>query len=70
MKNELNVFFVSNSTCYYFTDELYGLLRAAGYDQVTLALVYYGGCSIKQHYEWVKDAVSKYELRQTWTSYF
>lgn len=63
VKKEINVFFVSNSTCYYFVDELYGLLSAAGYDQVTLALAYYGGCSIKQHYEWIKDSSSNYEFR-------
>lgn len=59
----MNVFFVSNSTCYYFTDELYGLLSAAGYHDVTLALVYYSGCSLQQHCEWMNASVSNYELR-------
>lgn len=63
MKQEISVFFVSNSTCYYFVDELYGLLSDAGYDQATLALAYYPGCSIKQHYEWIKDSSSNYEFR-------
>ncbi len=59
----MNIFFVSNSTCYYFTDELYGLLSAAGYEDVTLALVYYSGCSIQRHYEWMKESASNYEFR-------
>ena len=59
----LNVFFVSNSTCYYFTDELYGLLEAAGYQNVNLGLVYYSGCSIKQHYEWSQSGKSNYQFR-------
>ena len=61
--NALNVFFVSNSTCYYFTDELYGLLTAAGYENVTLALNYYSGCPIKTHYEWWKAGLAGYQLR-------
>ena len=59
----MNVFFVSNSTCYYFTDELYGMLSASGREDATLALVYYGGCSVQQHYEWMRDSESNYEFR-------
>ena len=49
------VLFVSNSTCYYFTDELMGLLKAAGYENVTLALTYYSGCSVKCHHRWLME---------------
>ena len=59
----LNVFFVSNSTCYYFTDELYGLLNAAGYEDVTLALVYYDGCPLEKHYKWLQEGAANYEFR-------
>lgn len=59
----MNVFFVSNSTCYFFTDELFGLLSAAGHDDATLALVYYGGCSVRQHCEWLRESASNYEFR-------
>lgn len=59
----MNVFFVSNSTCYYFTDALYGMLTAAGYENVTLALNYYSGCSIMKHYEWWKTKKAGYQLR-------
>ena len=60
---ELNVFFVSNSTCYYFTDELYGLLTAAGYEDVTLALAYYSGCPLEKHYNWLQQDNAGYQLR-------
>ena len=59
----MNVFFVSNSTCYYFTDELYGLLTAAGDDDVNLSLVYYSGCSVQRHHLWWKEKKSAYQLR-------
>lgn len=59
----MNVFFVSNSTCYYFADELYGLLAAAGHEDVTLGLVYYSGCSIKQHNQWRKADNNGYQFR-------
>ena len=60
----MNVLFVSNSTCQFFTDELYGIFAAAGLEDVTLALVYYGGCSVRQHYEWSQDkTVANYQLR-------
>lgn len=59
----MNVFFVSNSTCYYFTDELYGLLNAAGFEDVTLGLVYYSGCSIARHHQWLLEGASNYQFR-------
>lgn len=59
----MNVFFVSNSTCYFFMDELYGLLNAAGYKDVTLALVYYSGCPLEKHYRWLCEGVCDYEFR-------
>ncbi len=60
---ELNIFFVSNSTCYYFIDELYGLLTEAGYKDVTLALVYYSGCPLEKHYTWLQQDYAGYQLR-------
>jgi len=60
---ELNIFFVSNSTCYYFTDELMGLLNAAGYEDVTLALVYYSGCPIQKHHQWFLEGAANYQFR-------
>ena len=59
----LNVLFVSNSTCYYFTDELMGILNAAGYEDVTLALTYYSGCPIQKHHQWLLEGASNYQFR-------
>lgn len=59
----MNVLFISNSTCYYFTDELMGLLQAAGYEDVTLALVYYSGCSIQRHHQWYLEGAKNYQFR-------
>lgn len=56
----MNVLFVSNSTCFYFPDELVGMLSAAGYRDVKLCLVYSSGCSIKQHYDWWKAKEAHY----------
>ena len=59
----LNVFFVSNSTCYYFTDELYGLLAATGKSDVKLCLAYISGCSLQKHYEGYRLKRSDYQYR-------
>lgn len=59
----MNVLFISNSTCCYFTDELLGMLEAAGYKDVNLCVTYYSGCSIKQHNQWRKDGTANYEFR-------
>jgi len=59
----LNILFVSNSTCYYFPDELLGVLTAAGYKDVTLAVTYYSGCSIQKHHDWYQENASNYEFR-------
>lgn len=58
----MNVFFISNSTCYFFTDELYEMLVTAGYEDVNLCLVYYSGCSLKTHYEWWQSDEANYRF--------
>lgn len=58
--DSMNVLFVSNSTCFYFSDELVKMLSAAGYKDVKLGLVYSSGCSIKQHYDWWKAREAHY----------
>ena len=60
---KMRVFFVSNSTCYYFTDELYGMLTAAGYEDVRLCLVYASGCPLERHYNWWKENHAGYQYR-------
>ena len=59
----VRVFFVSNSTCYYFTDELYGLLTAAGYEDVRLCLAYSSGCPLERHYNWYQENKAEYQYR-------
>ena len=59
----MRIFFVSNSTCYYFTDELYGMLTAAGYEDVRLCLAYYSGCSLERHYNRLLENNSEYQYR-------
>ena len=59
----MKVLFISNSTCYYFADELYGLLAADGYADAVLGLTYYPGCSVRQHTQWYKENASNYQFR-------
>ena len=59
----MKVLFISNSTCYYFADELYGLLAAAGYADAVLGLVYYAGCPVKQHALWHQEGAANYQFR-------
>ncbi len=59
---EINVLFIGSSSCYYYIDELYGLYEAAGYKNVTLCNVYYSGCMLKQHWEWLRGGEAKYEF--------
>lgn len=63
----MNILFVSNSTCYYFPDELLGVLTAAGYTDVTLAVTYASGCSIQKHHAWHQEGAGNYEFR-IWSS--
>ncbi len=59
----MNVLFINNSCSYYFLDELYGMLTAAGYENVNLCLTYYSGCSLKQHYEFWQSKQAPYKFR-------
>ena len=59
----MKVLFISNSTCYYLADELYGLLSAAGYGNAVLGLVYKAGCSVQQHEIWRREGAANYQFR-------
>ncbi len=59
---EFNVFCMGNSNCYYWMDELYGLLSAAGYKNVTVCNAYYSGGTFKQHWEWLRLGEANYEF--------
>ena len=50
----LNILMIGNSLCYYYVEELYGMLNAAGI-KANVCNVYYSGCSLKQHWTWWKN---------------
>ena len=47
----IDVLMIGNSFCTYFTEELYALAAAAGV-KMRVCNLYYGGCSLEQHYTW------------------
>lgn len=63
--DELNVLMIGNSFCYYYVEELYGMLTAAGYQKVNICNVYYSGCSLDQHWSWWKNGESHYTYYTT-----
>lgn len=63
--DELNVLMIGNSFCYYYVEELYGLLTAAGYKNVNICNVYYSGCTLEQHWSWWKNGEVNYDYYTT-----
>ena len=61
----MNILMIGNSFCYYYVEELYGMLTAAGYKNVNVCNVYYSGCSLKYHWNWWKNGEAKYEFYVT-----
>ncbi len=66
----LRILMVGNSFCYYYVEELYGLLMAnpdpnRGYTDVEIYNLYYSGCKLNQHYDWWKAGTANYELYKT-----
>ena len=66
----LSILMVGNSFCYYYVEELYGLLMAnpdpnRGYTDVEIYNLYYSGCSLTQHYDWWVAGQAKYDLYKT-----
>ena len=60
-KTKLNVLMIGNSFCYYFPDELYGLAEEAGYE-LTIGNLYYPGCYVQWHWEWLQEDAANYEF--------
>ncbi len=48
----MKVLLIGNSYSYYWTDELCGLLNAAGEKNVRISNVYYSGCTFERHWTW------------------
>ena len=47
----LNILMIGNSFCYYYPDELYGMLSAVGI-KARICNVYASGCKIDEHWDW------------------
>ena len=47
----LRILLIGNSFCYYYPDEIYGMLKSAGI-RAEVANVYYSGCTLSQHWDW------------------
>lgn len=60
-----NVLMIGNSFCYYYVEELYGMLTTAGYKNVNICNVYYSGCTLKKHWTWWKNGESNYTYYTT-----
>ena len=56
----LNLLLVGNSGCYYYVEELYGMLAAVGI-KANICNVYYSGCKLSQHWTWWKAGESHYD---------
>ena len=63
--DELNILMIGNSFCFYYVEELYGMLTAAGYKNVNVCNVYYSGCPLDKHWEWWKTGEANYSYFTT-----
>jgi hypothetical protein len=61
----LNILMIGNSFCYYYVEELYGMLTAAGYKDVNVCNVYYSGCPLESHWKWWKSGEANYSYYTT-----
>lgn len=60
----LNILLIGSSFCYYYVEELWGLLDAAGI-KAKVCNVYYSGCPLEKHYKWWKNGEANYEFYVT-----
>ena len=60
----LNILMVGNSGCFYYVEELHGMLATVGI-QANVCNVYYDGCKTSQHWTWWKTGESKYDYFTT-----
>lgn len=56
----LNILMIGSSFCYYYVEELYGMLTAAGI-KAKVCNVYYSGCPLEKHWTWWKSGDANYE---------
>ena len=55
-----NLLMIGGSFCYYFTEELFGLAKAAGI-KLRVCNLYSSGCTLEQHWTWWKGNMANYE---------
>ena len=59
-----NLLMVGHSGCYYYTDELYQVAKAAGV-KMRVCNVYYSGGTLAQHWSWWKNREAHYTFFTT-----
>jgi len=57
----VDILMIGHSLCYYYVEELYGMLSSAGI-KANVCNVYYSGCSIEQHWNWWKNGDANYQF--------
>lgn len=60
----LNILMIGSSFCFYYVEELWGMLNEAGI-KARVCNVYYSGCPLKSHWEWWKSGEANYEFYVT-----
>ena len=60
----LNILMIGNSFCYYYVEELWGMLDAAGI-KANVCNVYYSGCPLESHWKWWKSGEANYSYYTT-----
>lgn len=63
-QKEIKLLMIGNSFCSYYTDELYSIAKNAGY-KLTVANLYYAGCFIEWHWQWLQEDTPNYTLYVT-----
>jgi len=57
----VDILMIGHSLCYYYVEELYGMLSSAGI-KANVCNVYYSGCSVEQHWNWWKNGEANYQF--------
>ena len=59
MEKRLNLLMIGSSFCYYYVEELFGMLDAVGI-KANVCNVYYNGCPLEKHWNWWKTGEAHY----------
>jgi len=60
----LNILMIGSSFCYYYVEELYGMLDSIGI-KANVCNVYYSGCPLEKHFTWWKTGEAHYDYYMT-----